>query len=139
LFHSQKAVLYVQKVNIRNRKDAKAWIAKPAERLGPLKGTANLSLVTPKYHDDTHLADQVDEEWDSMFDINVKGLVNCMRAELRYLTERDSIINAGSALALQGRDAAAVYADSTHAVVRLASYVVKETGEKGMRVECATP
>lgn len=50
-----------------------------------------------------------------------------------------SIVNAGSALSLQGREGAAVYAVSKHAVVGLTRSVVKAVGPQGTRVNCIAP
>ncbi|KAI0545925.1 3-alpha--hydroxysteroid dehydrogenase [Xylaria curta] len=138
-FQSQKDVLYVQKVDVRNRKEVEDWVRRTVERFGRLDGAANLAGVIPKSHNVAHVADQDDEEWDFVFDVNVKGVMNCIRAELRYLSEGGSVINAGSALSLQGRDAAAAYAASKHAVVGLTSSVAKEVGKKGVRVNCIAP
>lgn len=85
------------------------------------------------------MEDQDDEQWDFVFDINVKGVVNCMRAALLHLERGGSIVNAGSGLSLQGRGAAAAYAASKHAVVGLTSSVAKEVGERGIRVNCVAP
>lgn len=104
-----------------------------------MDGAANLAGVIPKSHNIAHLVDQDDEEWDFVFDVNVKGVMNCMRAQIPHLTRGVSIINAGSGLSLQGRDAAAAYTASKHAVVGLTSSVAKEVGVKGIRVNCIAP
>ncbi|KAJ4252852.1 hypothetical protein NW762_010758 [Fusarium torreyae] len=138
-YRSQEGILYVQKVDVRKRKEVEDWIKKTVDHFGRLDGAANLAGVIPKSHNIAHLVDQDDEEWDFVFDINVKGVMNCMRAQIPHLSKGGSIINAGSGLSLQGRDAAAAYAASKHAVVGLTSSVAKEVGEKGIRVNCIAP
>lgn len=138
-FQHQKDVLHVQRVDIRKRKEVKDWIKKTIQHFGRLDGAANLTGVIPKSHNIAYLADQDNEEWDFVFDINIKGVINCMRAELTHLSKGGSIVNAGSGLSLQGRDAAAAYAASKHAVVGLTSSVAKEVGAEGIRVNCIAP
>ncbi|KAF4967333.1 hypothetical protein FSARC_5099 [Fusarium sarcochroum] len=135
-YRSQKGTMHVQRVDVRNRKEVEDWMKKTVDHFGHLDGAANLAGVIPKSHNMTHLVDQDDEEWDFVFDINVKGVMNCMRAQILHLLKGGTIINAGSGLSLQGRDAAAAYAASKHAVVGLTTSVAKEAGEKGIRVNC---
>lgn len=131
--------IYVQKVDVRRREDVENWIARTVSKFGRLDGAANLAGVIPKSHNIACLVDQSDEEWDFVFDVNVKGVMNSMRAQIPHLHEGGSIVNAGSGLSLQGRGAAAAYAASKHAVVGLTRSVAKEVGLKGIRVNCIAP
>ncbi|KAL6822583.1 3-alpha--hydroxysteroid dehydrogenase [Trichoderma sp. SZMC 28015] len=135
----QQHRLYSQRVDVRNRREVEDWIQETVSRFGRLDGGANLAGVIPKSHNVAHVVAQDDEEWDVVFDINVKGVMNCMRAVIPYLKDGGSIINAGSGLSLQGRDAAAAYAASKHAVVGLTRSVAKEVGGEGIRVNCVAP
>ena len=135
----QSDPLYVQKVDVRNRREIEEWIKKTIQCLGRLNGAANLAGVIPKSHNIAYVVDQDDGEWDFVFDVNVKGVMNCMRAVIPHLSSGGSIVNAGSGLSLQGREAAAAYAASKHAVVGLTSSVAKEVGPKGIRVNCVAP
>lgn len=136
---AQDAPLYSQKVDVRSRKQVEDWISNTIQRFSRLDGLANLAGVIPKSHNVSYIIDQDDGEWDFVFDVNVKGVMNCMRAALPHLSAGASIINAGSGLSLQGREAAAAYAASKHAVVGLTSSVAKEVGPKGIRVNCVAP
>lgn len=131
--------LYVQKVDVRKRHEVEDWIQKSVQRFGRLDCSANLAGVIPKSHNIAYVVDQNDDEWDFVFDVNVKGVMNCMRAVIPHLSSGGSIVNAGSGLSLQGREAAAAYAASKHAVVGLTSSVAKEVGLKGIRVNCIAP
>lgn len=136
-FH--RDTIYTQRVDVRNRNEVGDWVKNTIGRFGRLDGAANLAGVVPASHNVAHLVDQSDDEWDFVFDTNVKGVMNCLRAQIPHLTRGGSIITAGSGLSLQGRDAAAAYAASKHAVVGLTSSVAKELGPKGIRVNCVAP
>lgn len=128
-----------QRVDVRNRKSVESWIRNTLQKFSRLDGLANFAGVIPKSHNISNVEDQDDEQWDFVFDINVKGVMNCMRASLLHLERGGSIVNAGSGLSLQGRGAAAAYAASKHAVVGLTRSVAKEVGERGIRVNCVAP
>ncbi|RSL96468.1 hypothetical protein CEP52_011434 [Fusarium oligoseptatum] len=136
---AQDAPLYWQQVDVRSRQQVEDWISKTIQRFSRLDGAANLAGVIPKSHNMAHVVDQDDGEWDFVFDVNVKGVMNCLRAVLPHLSAGGSIVNAGSGLSLQGREAAAAYAASKHAVVGLTSSTAKEVGPKGIRVNCVAP
>lgn len=131
--------LLVRKVDVRMRENVDRWIGDTIKMFGRLDGAANLAGVIPKSHNIAYVVDQDDDEWDFVFDVNVKGVMNSMRAVLPHLQRGGSIVNAGSGLSLQGRGAAAAYAASKHAVVGLTRSAAKEAGEIGIRINCVAP
>lgn len=46
------------------------------------------------------VAEQSLEEWDFLFDVNVRGLMQCMKAELQVLQSGGALVNACSIAAL---------------------------------------
>ncbi|RDW64136.1 hypothetical protein BP5796_10638 [Coleophoma crateriformis] len=80
-----------------------------------------------------------DDEWDFVMDVNLKGVMNCMRAELAVMAENGSIVNAASICGLQGLKNAGAYCASKHGVIGLSRAAAKETGEEGIRVNCVAP
>jgi len=131
--------ILVRHVDVRRRHQVDGWIAETVQKFGRLDGAANLAGVIPKSHNVARIEEQSDEEWEYVFAVNVTGVMSCMRAEIPHLQAGGSIVNAGSALSLQGRGGAAAYAASKHAVVGLTSSVAKEVGKRGIRVTCIAP
>ena len=72
-------------------------------------------------------------------DVNLKGLMHCMRAELNVMAENGSIVNAASIAGLEGIANNAAYAASKHGVIGLSRSAAKETGSQGIRVNCIAP
>lgn len=79
------------------------------------------------------------DEWDFIMDVNLKGLMHCMRAELSVMAENGSIVNATSIAGIQGFAKNAAYCASKHGVVGLSRSAAKEAGQQGTRVNCIAP
>lgn len=79
------------------------------------------------------------DEWDFVMDVNLKGLMHCMRAELGVMVDNGSIVNAASIAGLQGFARNAAYSASKHGAIGLSRSAAKEAGEQGIRVNCIAP
>ncbi|OQV04683.1 hypothetical protein CLAIMM_09533 [Cladophialophora immunda] len=131
----------VHRVDITNREQTEAWLADVDQQFGGLDGAVNLAGIIPKSHNKGTILDQTDSDWDNVFSVNVRGMMNCMRAEIPHLQRRGggSIVNFASTLGLIGRAEAACYAASKHAVVGLTSSVAKEFGRQNIRITAIAP
>lgn len=72
-------------------------------------------------------------------DINLKGVMHCMRAEIRAMADNGSIVNASSIAGVMGFQNNAAYCASKHGVVGLTRAAAKEVGEQNIRVNCIAP
>lgn len=92
------------------------------------------------------LIDITDEEWDLLINVNLSGMMYCLRAQIRGIMEsapegekaKGSIVNAASIQGLRGFALHAAYSASKHGVVGLSRSVAKEVGE-GIRVNVVAP
>lgn len=84
--------------------------------------------------------DLPDDDWDFVMDVNVKGVFNCMRAQLRNMKpEGGSVVNFASIAALVALQSQGAYTASKHAVLGLSRAAAREEGERGIRVNCVAP
>lgn len=126
-------------VDIRDRAAVESWIAKTVETYGKLDGAANLAGVIGKQHNVGALQDIDDKDFDFIMDVNVKGLLNCLRAQVPNFNDGGAIVNAASVAGVIGFKNNAGYVASKHAVVGLTKGAAKELGARQIRVNCFCP
>ncbi|OAL54595.1 oxidoreductase [Pyrenochaeta sp. DS3sAY3a] len=126
----------VTTVDVRDSTQVQAWIDKTVEQLGRLDGAANLAGVTT---DGLPIAEETDENWDFLMNVNAKGVFNCIRAEMRRISDGGSIVNAASVAGSVGGAHWSIYAASKHAVLGLTRSSAREGGPRGIRVNAISP
>ena len=86
------------------------------------------------------LADMSEEEWDLVFDTNVKGVFLVSRAATPHLVGTGgTVVNVASQLAFAAVGGFAAYCASKAAVVHLTRAMALELIPKGVRVNCVCP
>jgi len=125
-------------VDVVDQKSVKAWIDQTVKEYGTLDGCANLAGVF-RSRPNASIETDDDELWNWIIQINIMGVVNCMRAQIPHLGKGASIVNAASILAKQGAPGAAAYCASKHGVLGLSRAAAKDVGSKGIRVNCFAP
>ena len=87
------------------------------------------------------IQDVTDEEWDQVFDINVKGTFHVCREAARamYWNRSGRIINIASMWGICGASCESVYSASKAAVIGLSRSLAKEFGPAGITVNCVAP
>ena len=82
-----------------------------------------------------------EEDWDRMFDVNVKGIYHCVNAAMPFFLkkQRGCIITVSSMWGEVGASCEAGYSATKGAVIALSKALAKELGPSGIRVNCVTP
>ena len=82
-----------------------------------------------------------EEDWDRMFDVNVKGIYHCVNAAMASFLKKQSgcIITVSSMWGEVGASCEAGYSATKGAVIALSKALAKELGPSGIRVNCITP
>lgn len=85
--------------------------------------------------------DITDDDWEQMFDVNVKSVFYCCQAVLPGMIARKSgkIINISSVWGEKGASCEVHYSASKAAVIGLTKALAKEEGLSGITVNCVTP
>ena len=80
-------------------------------------------------------------DWDRLFDVNVKGVYNCIKAALpSFLNHHSgSIVTVSSMWGQVGASCESAYAATKGAVIALTKSLAKELGPSGIRVNCVAP
>jgi 2-keto-3-deoxy-L-fuconate dehydrogenase len=87
------------------------------------------------------VADNPDEEWRRVFDVNVFGMVRVSRAALPYLrsSSHAAIVNTCSIAATAGIPQRALYSAAKGAVLSLTRAMAADHVREGIRVTCVNP
>ncbi|MBO7184336.1 MAG: SDR family oxidoreductase [Oscillospiraceae bacterium] len=80
-------------------------------------------------------------QWDRIFDVNVKGIFNCVNAAMPAFLKKHSgcIITVSSMWGQVGASCEAAYSATKGAVIALTKALAQELGPSGIRVNCVSP
>ena len=81
------------------------------------------------------------QQWDRIFDVNVKGIYHCVNAAMPAFLRKHagSIITVSSMWGQVGASCEAAYSATKGAVIALTKALAKELGPSGIRVNCVAP
>jgi NAD(P)-dependent dehydrogenase (short-subunit alcohol dehydrogenase family) len=80
----------MQVVDVSNSESVDSWIANTVDKLGKLDGAVNIAgIITTA----TPVTEVSNENWDFTFAVNVRGVFNCLRAQLRVMKDGGSIVS----------------------------------------------
>jgi len=108
-----------------------------AEKIGPidlLVCNAGISITGL-------IQDLPAEQWDRLFDVNVKGIYHCVQAFLPGFLQMQSgcIITVSSMWGQVGASCEVAYSATKGAVIAMTKALAKELGPSGIRVNCVAP
>lgn len=129
-------------VNVRDRKSVESWISSTISEHGKLDGAVNLAGVIGKQIGIADIEDIDDDDWDFVVGVNLTGVLNCMRAELKAMRKAGkggAIVNAASVAGVLGLPKNSAYIASKHAVVGLTRAAAKEYGGDNIRINAIAP
>ena len=87
------------------------------------------------------LRDTAESTWDRIFDVNVKGIYNCVNAAMDAFLRSHTgcIVTVSSMWGQVGASCEAAYSASKGAVIALTKALAQELGPSGIRVNCIAP
>ncbi|CAG7993148.1 unnamed protein product [Penicillium salamii] len=121
------------RVDVRNETSVDSWIEKTVQRFGKLDGAVNMAGVLGPSVPTTELTK---EQLEFVFSVNVFGVFNCLRAQLRVM-KSGSIVSAASTFGQITMPNSSAYCSSKAAVIAFSKSTAKET--KDVRINCVAP
>ena len=87
------------------------------------------------------VADNPDDEWRAIFEVNVLGIVRVTRAALDHLraSEHAAIVNVSSVVGLRGNPGQTNYVAAKAGLIGLTKALARELGSRGVRVNAVAP
>ncbi|EME85557.1 uncharacterized protein MYCFIDRAFT_40735 [Pseudocercospora fijiensis CIRAD86] len=133
-----------EKVDVRRKTEVDDWIEKTVSKFGRLDASANVAGVINTVQPLTALFHEEDEHgaegWQWVFDVNVNGMANCLRSELKHLKHGASVVNVASIAGLRATPGTPhAYIASKHAVVGLTRSLAQQYGPRGIRINAVAP
>jgi NAD(P)-dependent dehydrogenase (short-subunit alcohol dehydrogenase family) len=117
-----------------------ADVARAIERSVSTFGSLDVLVNNAGIHFARSIDEYTVEEWDRIFDVNLKGPFHVVRAALPALRQsKGTIIFVASMTALVGQDRGAAYVASKGAIVSLTKALAIELAPDGIRVNCVCP
>ncbi|HET6856022.1 MAG TPA: glucose 1-dehydrogenase [Streptomyces sp.] len=124
--------------DITDADDVRRAVAATVERHGRIDGAFNNAGIGG---DQTPLHLMEDDVYDTIVDTNVRGLWNCLRAQIGAMLDQGggAIVNNSSVGGLVAIPTAAPYVASKHAVVGFTRAAADEYARRGIRVNAVAP
>jgi 3-oxoacyl-[acyl-carrier protein] reductase len=125
------------RADVSNRKEVFEMIEKANSIFGGIDILVNNAAVAGQ----VLFQDISEEEWDRIFDTNVKGTFNCAQAVLPHMLHKKSgkIINISSIWGITGASCEVHYSASKAALIGFTKALAKELGPSGITVNCVAP
>lgn len=125
------------RADVSRREAVRQMLWKARERFGPLDILINNAGIAQQ----KLFTDLTEEDWDRMFDVDVKGVFHCCQCALPRMIRRQQgkIINISSMWGQVGASCEVHYSAAKAAVIGLTKALAKELGPSQIQVNCIAP
>jgi 3-oxoacyl-[acyl-carrier protein] reductase len=125
------------KGDISKLEEVENLVAVAKEKFGSIDVMVNNAGITK----DTLILRMKEEDFDSVIDVNLKGVFNCLKSITPIMIKQKSgkIINISSVVGLTGNAGQVNYAASKAGVIGMTKSLAREVGSRGITVNAVAP
>lgn len=129
--------LLLVQADVADRAQVREMISQIHETLGPIDILVNNAGIAQQ----KLFSDITDEDWNRMFDVNMKGMFHCTQEVLSDMIRQQSgkIVNVSSIWGIAGASCEVHYSAAKAAVIGFTKALAKELGPSGIQVNCVAP
>jgi 3-oxoacyl-[acyl-carrier protein] reductase len=123
--------------NVVNMDDVQEMVDKVVQELDGIHILVNNAGITR----DALLLRMTVDDWDSVLSVNLKGVFNCTKSALKYMSKQKegNIISIASIVGVMGNAGQANYAASKAGVIGFTKTVAKEYAKRGIKANAIAP
>ena len=134
---SRGARAHFERLNVADADEVDAVFGRVVEQHGRLDVLVNNAGIVR----DARLVKMNADEWQSVLDVNLKGVFLCGQAAARVMSAQGSgvILNASSVVGLYGNFGQSNYVATKAGVIGMTKTWARELGRKGVRVNAVAP
>ena len=134
---SRGARAHFERLNVADADEVDAVFGRVVEQHGRLDVLVNNAGIVR----DARLVKMTADEWQSVLDVNLKGVFLCGQAAARVMSAQGSgvILNASSVVGLYGNFGQSNYVATKAGVIGMTKTWARELGRKGVRVNAVAP
>lgn len=123
--------------NVVNMEDVQDMVDKIVQELDGIHILVNNAGITR----DALLLRMSVDDWDSVLNVNLKGVFNCTKSAIKYMSKQKegNIISIASIVGVMGNAGQANYAASKAGVIGFTKTVAKEYAKRGIKANAIAP